>query len=183
MRRIFLGIVMALLACHAIAGSRGFVAIIVDIGSENFFESDVYVKRRDADFMPSDKLMDCWNRSATGGGRLDWIIRKKIPPELTPELAQAVWDGNKSAMEQIRQIMRKAKSPDGHNEIDGIYIIKAQKGKISLIALGSRGPIGNKNPSSKISIPWNEKEPSQGAADFDLALCSVSKPFGFGFNP
>lgn len=183
MWRYILGIVMALLTCHAIAGSRGFVVVMADIGSENFFESDVYVKRRDADFMPSKKLMDCWNRSATGGGRLDWIIRKRIPPELTQELVKAVWDGDKSAMKQVQQIMKKAKSPDGHNEIDGMYIIKAKKGKIFLIALGSRGPIDNKNPSTKISIPWNEKDSSQGAADFDLALCSVSKPFGFEFNP
>jgi hypothetical protein len=183
MWRFFLGIVMALLASHAMAGSRGFVAVMMDIGGENFFESRVYGKNRDTEFVASDKLMDCWNRSATGGGRFDWIIKKNVPPGLTQDLAQAIWDGNKSAMKQVQQIMRKAQSPDGHNEIDGMYIIKAQKGKVSLIALGSRGPIGNTNPSTKISIPWNEKEPSQGAADFDLALCSASKPFGFGFKP
>jgi hypothetical protein len=67
--------------------------------------------------------------------------------------------------------------------VDGIYLIDAKDGKLTLMALGSRGPLGSKNPTPKATIPWNEADPATGAAEFDLALCRASKPLGYQFNP
>jgi len=164
------------------AGSRGFIAVMVDLGNQNFFNLAVYSTLRNG-FAVKSEARDCWNGSATGGDRIDNLIRKKLPLGITQTLAQAVWSGDKAASQEMQAILKKAKEPDGHNDVDGIYLINAKDGKITLMALGSRGPLGKRNPTPKITIAWNETDPAAGAADFDLALCRASKPLGYHFNP
>lgn len=183
MRRVIFVMALALICTDLRAGSRGFVAAMIDIGDDRFFESAVYTTYRDAEISVSDRSQMCWNRSATGGEHLDWIIRKNIPDGISSDLAKAAWQGDSAAAERIRKILKSSRSPDGRSEIDGIYVINTGAGTISIMAIGSRPPIGKSNPSKKVSISWNENSPTNGAMDLDWALCSVSRPLSFGFNP
>lgn len=167
----------------ASAGSRGYVAVMMSIGEKSFFDSEVYKKNLSGEFSLNRKIEDCWNQQATGGARVAWTIRKKIPDGLTVEMARATWSGSLSAASAMQRILSKSIAPDGYNEVDGLFIVSAGDGKITIMALGSRAPLGEKNPSKKVTIPWNEKDPRTGAAAFDLALCSVSSPLGVGFGP
>jgi len=165
----------------AFAGSKGFTAVFMNIGDPKFYESAVYLAFTNG-FPDSQKLRDCWESRATGGKSFEWVIKKKLPEGLTQDMAKAVYDGNAEAAKTTQAILKKSKSSNG-GEVDGMYVIKADKGAISVMALGSKGKIGPKNPSRKVVVPWNESSPEQGAADFDLALCKVSKPLDVGFSP
>lgn len=110
------------------------------------------------------------------------MIRKTIPEGLTTDMAKAIWSGDQKAAKQAQQIMAKTKAPN-HQSIDGLYVINARDGHISVMALGTKAPLGTANPSRKLTIPWKESDPEQGAADFDLALCRVSNPLDYHFSP
>jgi len=165
----------------AFGGSKGFTAVFMSIGDPNFYQSNVYMAFTNG-FPDSQKLRDCWESRATGGKSFEWIYKKKLPEGLTQELARAVFDGNAEAAKKAQAILTKARS-DEDKEFNGMYVINAQDGLITVMALGARGRVGPKNPSKKVVVPWGGNNPKQGAADFDLALCKVSKPLDFGFNP
>lgn len=163
------------------AGSKGFTAIFIDISGGNFFESKIY--KAFSDEYPNSKERElCWESRATGGKSFELIIKKAIPRDLTPDIARSIWNGNKEQATLAQRIIGQAKSPQGQS-IDGLYLINAKDGRITLMSLGSRQIIGKKNPSTKISILWDETHPKQGALDFDIALCKISHPLDFGFSP
>ena len=183
MKRFFFHLVILCAPAMSFAGSKGYTAVFFDVGNSGFFEQPPYTLFRDGEFQPHRRATECWQNQATGGERIAWLIRKKLPEGLSTELAQGILNGEPNAMASVQRILKKTKSPDSHDHVDGIYIIDARNEAIAIIALGVRGPLGPRNPSKKISIPWNKADPGQGAADFDLALCSVSKPLGYGFAP
>ena len=183
--RLFLKVLISLFFTFSIsashAGMKGFTAVFMDVGGQNFYESRVYKAFTDG-YPAMQKNTDCWNSRATGGERFKWVIRKKIPKGLTQEMAQAIWNGDKKTTKAVQKIIAKGTASDGEN-INGMYIINAQNEKISLMSLGINDSPKVKNPSRKITIKWNETNPSQGAIDFDLALCRVSNTLDVGFAP
>jgi hypothetical protein len=172
-----------LFACNsALAGAKGFTAIFLEIGETDFYASKVFSVGFVEGFPDSKERRDCWSDRATGGKTFELIIKKALPEGLTNEVAKSIWDGDRKAARKAQQIMAKAVAPN-HQEIDGLYVIDARGGRISVMALGTKAPLGPKNPSHKLTIPWNEDNPEQGAADFDLALCRVSRPLDYHFSP
>jgi hypothetical protein len=164
------------------AGSKGFTAVFMEIGGQDFFNSRVFAVGFTEGYSDSKERRDCWSDHATGGKSLDMVIKKAIPEGFTIEMAQAIWDGDKKVAKKAQQIMASTTAIN-HQDIDGLYVINAKDGHISVLALGTRAPLGPKNPSRKITIPWKEDAPEQGAADFDLALCRVSRPLDYHFSP
>jgi hypothetical protein len=114
---------------------------------------------------------------------LDWILRIKVPAGVTKEAGVRVWENDKIAIKKMQSALRSAKSPDGHNDVDGIYLINSQIDRVSVMGLGSRGSIGTKNPSRKSTMRLEGKSPAAQAAEFDALLCHLSKPLGVGFGP
>lgn len=169
------------LSTHGWAGSRGFTVVFLDISDPSFYETKVFSAHREG-FPDSKQRRDCWSDHATGGKALDQIIKKAIPEGLTTDMAKSIWAGDQKAAKQAQQIMAKAKAPN-HQSIDGLYVINARDGHISVMALGTKAPLGAANPSRKLTIPWKESDPEQGAANFDLALCRVSSPLDYHFSP
>lgn len=163
-------------------GTKGFTVVMIDVGGQGFFDSKFYKANADGDFLQSNKWHECWESRATGGKSFEMVVKNKIPSGLSREVAQAIWDGDNSGAKKAQKILLRSKAPNG-KALDGMYVIDAREGLISVMALGTRGSIGPKNPSRKISVPWNESEPQKGAAEFDLALCSISHPLDFGFAP
>jgi hypothetical protein len=168
------------LACTtAFAGSKGFTVVFLEIGDAGFYTSKVFA----ADSFPdSQERRDCWSGHATGGKSFNLTIVKAIPEGLTSDMAKSIWAGDQKAARKAQQVMTKAVAPN-HQDIDGLYVIDAHDGHISVMALGTKAPLGAKNPSRKLTIPWKETDPEQGAADFDLALCKVSRPLDYHFSP
>ena len=154
----------------------------MDIGGSDFFSSAVYRNLAAGDFTETRARRDCWGSRATGGESFELVIKKAIPEGLTTDMAKSIWSGDQMAAKQAQQIMAKAKAPN-RQDIDGLYVIDARDGHISVMALGTKAPLGAKNPSRKLTIPWKESDPEQGAADFDLALCRVSRPLDYHFSP
>ncbi len=180
--RCFVAALLIALSTHAAwAGSRGFTVVFMDIGSPSFYDTKVFLAYREG-VLDSKQRRDCWSDRATGGKALDHIIKKAIPDGLTLDMAKSIWSGDKKVAKQAQQIMAKTKAPNRQG-IDGLYVIDARDGHITVMALGTKAPLGAKNPTRKLTIPWNEADPEQGAADFDLVLCRASKPLDYHFSP
>lgn len=180
--RIFLLLASTLASSSAMAGSRGYNAVMVDIGEEDFFSSQTYRSYLDGEFAPSDEFKKCWNGQATGGARGGSIIRKKLPKGMTVALARGVWNRENAAIQEALSILRAARAPNG-GEVDGLYVLEAKSGEIAVLALGARAPVSSKNPSKKKIAKWDERSAAKSAADLDLAICTVSSPLGYKFNP
>jgi len=166
------------------AGSKGYTAVLMNIRQLDFFETKTYIANRDGDFDATPQWKECWRHRGTGAEipPFEMIIRKKLPDGMTKEIAAAIWNGDQAAMKQAQQIMKGAGRSYGF-EINGMYILKSEKDTISMIALGVRAPLGDKNPSAKLTIPWSDADPKKSATDLDIALCKVSKPLDFHFGP
>lgn len=174
---------MLFASIDAIAGSRGFVAILIDIGDGAIFDSKTYAAYLNG-YLETAEIEDCWRRRATGGENIALTIRKKLPPGITPGLASAIWEGDQNSIRKAQEIMTNSpRELSGGKSIDGMHILMSGKGKISAMGLGARGTIGPKNPSEKLTIPWNDADPAKSAADLSLLLCKVSKPLDFKFSP
>jgi hypothetical protein len=170
-----------LITLNAQAGSKGFTVVFIEIGDSNFFESNVY-KAFSTEYPDSKERRACWDGRATGGKSFELIIKKAIPNGLTRDVAKSIWEGSREQTKLAQRVIAKAKSPKSQS-IDGLYVINAQDGRISIMALGSRTPIGKRNPSQKLTISWDELHPQQAALAFDMALCKISHPLDFGFSP
>lgn len=181
LKHLFFAIVL-LFSSPCFAGAKGFTAVLINIGEAAFFDTKTYTAYRDGELIPIRQLEDCWHHRATGIDGVEHIIRKKLPDGMTKEIASAIWAGDKAAMKKAQQVMKAAQRSYG-SEIDGMYILKSEKDTVSMMALGTRGSINAKNPSKKLTISWSDANPGKSAADFDLALCKVSKPLSFQFNP
>jgi hypothetical protein len=153
----------------------------MEIGGQGFYQSKLY-KTFSEGFPDSRQLRECWESHATGGKAFDLIIKKAIPDGITQAMARAIWNGDSQVQRSAQLILAKAKAPN-QQSIDGMYVIDAKAGHITVMVLGTRAPLGPKNPSPKLTVKWNEEQPSHGASDFDLALCTVSHPLDYGFSP
>jgi hypothetical protein len=171
-----------LMASSSYGGAKGFTAVFLSLNGEIFFSSQVYKNLGDGEFPETHARRDCWGSRATGGESFELMIKKAIPDGLTTDMAKAIWAGDQKAARKAQQVMTKAIAPN-RQHIDGLYVIDARGGRISVMALGTKAPLGSKNPSRKLTIPWKEDNPEQGAADFDLALCRVSSPLDYQFFP
>jgi hypothetical protein len=176
-----LAIFVAALSMTVWAGSKGFTVVLMEIGGQGFYESRTYGALLDG-FPDSQVSRDCWSARATGGKDFETMVRKAIPAGLTTNMAKSIWVGDQKAAKSAQQIMAKAIAPN-RQHIDGLYVIDARDGRISVMTLGTKAPLGSKNPSRKLTIPWTEDNPVQGAADFNLALCRVSRPLDYQFFP
>lgn len=67
----------------------------------------------------------------------------------------------------------------------GMYIIKPEGDKLSIMAVGENSDPKNRltGISKKLmNIFINQKNPEIGAKMFEQSLCKVSKPFNIGFS-
>lgn len=177
--RILVSIVSLLLASSSFAGSRGFIVVMINIGDPTFFESNTYKAFKSNEPARLLEAQDCWHRSVTGGESLMHTTRIKLPAGMTKELAAAIWRGDPKALSVAQKILREGDEYSGGGGYDGLYILQPHKDVLTLMTIGSR----SKTPSKKLSITLDMNDPSKAAAQFDLALCKVSKPLGVGFVP
>jgi len=183
MKRLILIILLNTIIPFSFAGSKGYTAVMIDIGGVEFFQSNTFHSYADGDLSITSAWEDCWiNRSTGTDDRFEEIIRKKLPDGITKKLAIAIWNNDQTAMKRAQQLMKAARK-NYKFDINGMYVLKSEAGKISIMALGTQQAIGRKNPSRKITIPWTDEDPERSAAEFDLGLCKVSEPFDYEFGP
>jgi hypothetical protein len=169
---------------QAHAGARGYRAVFVNIGDESFFESPEYTAFRDGAAPLAEDAKRCWRSRATGGESFELITRRKLPAGLTVGLAKAIWSGDRKAITAAQEILKKGTEGEaGAKTFDGMYIVLPGDSSISVMGIGTLAPVGPRNPSLKVQIRRNPSSPLETASRFDYALCKVSRPLDYQFNP
>lgn len=170
---------LAFFATTSFAGSKGFNVMMIGIGDETFRTSSTYMA-----FV--DKENDsCWNKMnlADGASGLSYLFYKKRPPEMTRQLGEAIWNGDYSAVLRGREALHKHPKDYDVSEFHGLYIIKPEGNKISMMGVGINAGKGkDRGISQKIEIKLDPNDPKKSATAFEKGLCQVSKPFNIGFG-
>ncbi len=175
---LLLAATVASFACEA--GTKGFNAIMVDIGEDWFRTSQVYLE-----FSSKKENDSCWNKMhlADGASGLAMLAFKKRPPEITRELGEAIWRNDQEAIAKARKSLHKHPHDYEVSELHGLYIIKPEGNKISMMGVGINAGKGKDHGiSQKIEITIDPKDPKKSATAFEKGLCRVSKPFNIGFS-
>lgn len=175
---LFFFTVVVSLTCKA--GTKGFNAIMISIGDESFRTSQTYIE-----FSTKDENDSCWAKMhlADGASGLKMLAFKKRPPEITRELGEAIWKNNQVAIAKARESLHKHPHDYDVSELHGLYIIKPEGNKISMMGIGiNAGKSRDHGVSPKIEITIDPNDPKKSATAFEKGLCRVSKPFNIGFS-
>jgi len=187
--KIALAIVLligAMSPISSMAGSKGFASVMINIGDADFYTSPTYEEFSAR--LDNDDRDHCWEQMhlADGVSGLEFISKKNRPPGMTIELAKNIWQGKNESIETARKAMRSdspSRKETPAHQFHGLYIIKPEGNKISMMGVGINAGKGKDHGiSQKIEITIDPKDPKKSATAFEKGLCRVSKPFNIGFS-